>query len=135
MASGGGGGATDVGLLFLRLAGLALASHGYEKIFHGDMSSFESDIKDLGFPIPIVFAWAAALSELVGGALVAIGLYTRFAAAFAAVTMFVAAFLRHATDDFETRETSLLYLVIMIALACTGAGKWSVDGLARKSAA
>src|SRR5262245_2854042 len=129
------GGAADVGLVFLRLAGLGLASHGYDKVFHGDMSKFADHVDKLGFPVPIVFAWAAALSELVGGSLVAVGLYTRFAAVFAAFTMFVAAFLQHATDDFKTREPALLYFAIMLALACTGAGKWSIDGVARKSAA
>jgi len=123
------GGASDVGLGFLRLVGLGLAYHGYQKIFGGNMSKFAGGVEDMGFPLPVVFAWAAALSELVGGALVAIGLFTRVAAALAATTMFVAAFLRHATDDFETREKAISYLAIMLALACLGAGKWSIDGM------
>ena len=110
------GGASDVGLGFLRLAGLGLAYHGYQKIFGGNMSRFAGGVEDMGFPLPIVFAWAAALSELVGGAL-------------AATTMFVAAFLHHATDDFAEREKAISYLAIMLALACLGAGKWSIDGM------
>lgn len=130
----GGGGASDVGLAFLRLAGLGLAYHGYQKVFGGNMSKFASGVEEIGFPLPYVFAWAAALSELVGGALVAVGLFTRFGAAFAAITMFVAAFLAHATDSFETREKALSYFVIMLCVACIGPGKWSIDGLVRKSA-
>ena len=130
---GGGGGATDVGLAFLRLAGLGLAHHGYQKVFGGNMSSFAGGVEKLGFPLPVVFAWAAALSEMVGGALVAIGLYTRFGAVFAAITMFVAAFLQHARDDFETRELALTYLLVMLAITFIGPGKWSVDGLVRKA--
>ena len=99
------------------------------------MSHFAGSVGKIGFPVPVVFAWAAALSELVGGSLVAIGLYTRFAATFAAVTMFIAAFLYHATDEFATREKALLYFAVMLALACMGPGKWSVDGVARKGAA
>ncbi len=134
MAGGGGGGASDVGLAFLRLAGFGLAYHGYQKVFGGGMSGMEGAVEKMGFPVPVFFAWCAALSELAGGFLAAIGLFTRAAAAFAAITMFVAAFLAHATDDFATREKALSYLVIMLALACIGPGRWSVDGLVRKSA-
>src|SRR5262245_40421111 len=107
---GGGGGASDVGLAFLRLAGLGPGYHGYQKIFDGDMSNFASGVEKIGFPAPMAFAWAAALSELAGGALVAVGLFARFGAAFAAITMFVAAFLAHATDGFQKREMALAYL-------------------------
>jgi putative oxidoreductase len=133
MASGKGGGANDLGLLFLRLAGIALATHGYQKVFGGGMPRFAEGVGEMGFPLPAVFAWAAALSELLGGALVFVGLYTRLGASFGAVTMFVAAFIRHANDDFKTREMALLYLVILLAVACLGPGKWSLDGLVRKS--
>jgi putative oxidoreductase len=129
-----GGGSSDVGLAFLRLAGLGLAWHGYQKVFGGGMSGFEGAVGKIGFPVPVVFAWCAAVSELAGGTLVAIGLFTRGAATFAAVTMFVAAFLALATDSFETREKALSYFVIMLALACIGPGKWSIDGLVRKAA-
>jgi len=128
------GGASDVGLGFLRLAGFGLAYHGYQKVFGGNMSGFADAVEKLGFPRPVVFACAAALSELVGGVLVGLGLFSRFAAAFAAATMFVAAFLQHATDGFEKRELALAYLVVMLAVACVGPGKWSVDGLLRKAA-
>jgi putative oxidoreductase len=126
-------GASDVGLGFLRLAGLGLAYHGYQKIFGDNMSGFADGVEKLGFPMPVVFAWAAALSELVGGALVAIGLFTRVAATLAATTMFVAAFLAHATDGFDKREPALMYLSIMLGLACLGAGKWSIDGMRKAS--
>ena len=129
-----GGGAGDVGLLFLRLAGVGLATHGYTKVFGGGIDGVISAASDMGFPLPAIFGWAAAVSELLGGALVAVGLFTRPAAVFAAITMFVAAFLRHASDSFKERELALAYLVILLALACMGPGKWSVDGVARKAA-
>jgi putative oxidoreductase len=132
--AGGGGGASDVGLLFLRLAGVGLATHGYRKVFGGEVDGTVAAAKDIGFPLPVVFGWAAAVSELLGGALVAVGLFTRPAAVFAAITMFVAAFLHHATDPFAKRELALAYLVILLALACMGPGRWSVDGIARKAA-
>ncbi len=126
------GGTNDLGLAFLRLAGLGLAYHGYQKIFEGNMSTFTGMVEKMHFPLPTVFAWAAALSELGGGVLVAIGLFTRPAAVFAAITMFVASFVALDGKPFAEREMSLAYLVVMLCLACLGAGKWSADGLILK---
>ena len=57
---------TDFGLLALRVfAGLSLAfGHGLGKL--PVSSGFIEAVGNLGFPIPIVFAWAAVLSEFVG---------------------------------------------------------------------
>jgi putative oxidoreductase len=126
-------GAGDLGLAFLRLAGLGLACHGWRKIFGGDMDETVSQVRTVGLPAPAVFAWATAVIELGGGALVAVGLFTRAGAGLAAVTMFGAAFLVHNSALSEGRELALAYLVVMLAIACMGAGKWSLDGVVRKS--
>src|SRR5262245_13710552 len=89
----------DLALLLLRLAGLGLAlAHGWGKIERfatGQGGRLVESVAKLGFPQPELFAWAAALSEFVGGLLVTLGLGTRVAAGFAAFTMGVAAFARH----------------------------------------
>jgi putative oxidoreductase len=103
-------------------------------VFGGDMSDTVSQIKAVGLPAPSVFAWATAVIELGGGALIATGLFTRAAAGIAAVTMFGASFLVHNASMSESRELALAYLVSVVALACMGAGKWSLDGVVRKSA-
>jgi putative oxidoreductase len=143
----------DLALLLLRLTGLGLAlAHGWGKIegiVTGDVRMMNA-VADLGFPLPVVFTWAAALSEFAGGVLVAAGLYTRFAAGFAAFTMFVAAFVRHHAHQHllvvlgvqqaseEVRKTwgdpekALLYLVAFVAIALAGPGRLSLDSLIRK---
>jgi uncharacterized membrane protein YphA (DoxX/SURF4 family) len=88
----------DIGLLILRLAGLYLAlGHGWGKVvgLASGTSQFPAGLAGMGFPMPALFAWGAGLSEFLGGLAVAFGLYTRWAAAFAGFTMFVAAFVRH----------------------------------------
>ncbi len=94
----------DTGLLVLRvLAGLGIATHGYGKLFtEGRMEGFVEMVGGMGFPLPVLFAWLAALSELLGGLLLAAGLFTRYAAFFVFGTMTVAAFIAHAG---ETRST------------------------------
>lgn len=118
----------DVGLLWLRLMmGAGIAWHGYGKLFGGQMDMFTNGVSSMGFPFPVFFAWAAALTEFVGGILIAIGLKVRIAAAFVAVTMIVAAFVAHKLDPFKVKELALAYLTIAVALGLTGPGRYSLD--------
>lgn len=100
--------------------------HGYGKVFGGKMADFTKSVAALGFPAPTFFAWSASLSELVGGALVAVGLLTRPAAALAGFTMLVALY-RHRVDPFAKSELALLYLVVLIACVVRGGGAYSLD--------
>lgn len=123
----------DTGLLVLRLgAGLFMAiGHGL-----GKMPPSEGLIKstaDMGFPMPALFAWSAALSEFIGGLLIALGLFTRPAAFFWICTMGTAAFIRHAEDPFSTKEKALLYLTVGLCLALMGGGKFSLSKVLFKS--
>jgi putative oxidoreductase len=121
----------DAGLLWLRvLAGLTIASHGYDKIFGGTiMPQMIEGVRAMGFPAPVLFAWLAALSEFVGGLLIAFGLGTRIAAFFAAFTMGVAFFVAHAQDPFQVKELAMLFGVVFVALIFTGAGRYSLDAM------
>ncbi len=141
--------ARDIGLLILRFAGLYLAiGHGWSKVMalsSGQGAGFIKATADLGFPMPVVFAWAAALSEFVGGLLVTVGLGTRIAAAFAASTMAVAAFGRHhahghllnalgiapvsadIAKGWGNPELALIYLLVFAAIAFLGPGGLALD--------
>lgn len=145
------GGAHNLGLLLLRLAGLGLAlAHGMgkiERLATGQGARVVESVGKLGFPQPELFAWAAALSEFLGGILVALGLGTRVAASFAAFTMGVAAFARHRAHEHllvllglrqATPETlvawgdpelALLYLGAFLAIALLGPGRFALDAL------
>jgi putative oxidoreductase len=144
----------DLALLLLRISGLILAvNHGWGKVsglLSGEGSRFISGVQGMGFPLPGVFAWAAALSETLGGILVGIGLFTRIGASFAAFTMCVAAFLRHnvhrqllsavgispltedAVKQLGNPESAVLYMLIFLAIVILGPGKISIEGAFRK---
>ena len=146
--------ARDIGMLILRLAGLYLAfGHGLGKIMGlaSGQSQFPVGLASMGFPLPTLFAWAAGLSEFAGGIAVALGLFTRWAAAFAAFTMFVAGFLRHkAASQFFSwvgvapvsedtlkawgnPELAVVYLLAFATVAFLGPGRLSIDAkLGRK---
>lgn len=122
----------DLGLLVLRVfIGLTMTlSHGLGKVPPSE--KLIERVVELGFPLPVIFAWSAGLAELVGGVLIALGLYTRFASSFVAFTMIVAAFGVHANDPFQKQELSLVYLACCILFMLSGAGSLSLDRFLRK---
>jgi putative oxidoreductase len=107
------------------VAGLLFLEHGTAKL--------------LGFPpgtaAPAMFGllWFSGLIELVGGALVTVGLFTRIAAFIMSGEMAVAYFLSHAPRGFfpmsNRGEAAVLYCFIFLHFAVAGGGCWSVDHL------
>ncbi len=121
---------TDLGLLWLRiLMGAGIATHGYGKVFGGHMAMFSEGVVKLGFPMPGLFTWAAALSEFAGGICVALGLGTRVAALCVFSTMSVAAFLAHRADPFPVKELALAYWTVSGALVLLGGGRFTLGRL------
>jgi putative oxidoreductase len=134
----------DFGLLALRVAfGVYIALHGWGKIYSdgsfGLMPQLVEGVRGMGFPAPTAFAWMAALTEFLGGILIALGLLTRPAALALVINMSVAAFVAHGKDPWyapggRSKEMALLYLAPFLALLLTGGGRFSIDRLFRKSA-
>jgi putative oxidoreductase len=122
----------DLGLLVFRIIiGFTMAfAHGIGKMPPPDM--LVEGVGAMGFPMPIVFAWSAALSEFLGGILIGLGLWTRLASFLLGFTMAVAFFIVHGADPFAKKEMAFLYLAACILLVFQGAGKYSLDRLVRK---
>jgi putative oxidoreductase len=74
--------------------------------------------------------------ELVGGALIAIGLFTRPVAFLLAGEMAVAYFWAHAPRGFfpilNGGEAAILYCFLFLYLFFAGAGPWSVDAMMKR---
>lgn len=143
----------DLALVVLRLSGLFLAvGHGWGKVealASGNGTRFIEGVAGLGFPLPGLFAWAAALGEFAGGLAVFLGLGTRYAAALAGFTMFVAGFFRHKAHlhlmvklglmrageqtvaGWGNPELALAYLLVMLSLVLTGGGGIALDRYVR----
>ena len=122
----------DIGTLILRLIfGLSMAlGHGMGKLPASE--KFVEGLQNMGLPFPGLLAWCAGLSEFAGGLCLAIGLLTRPSAAFLAITMAVAFFIRHAADPFKTKELALLYFGFSIAMIFLGSGRLALDEFIRK---
>jgi putative oxidoreductase len=122
----------NAGIALLRIfAGASLSlAHGLGKFPVKQM--FIDNTANLGFPIPTFFAYAAALSEFLGGAFLALGLFTRLSGLFIAITMSVAAFGVHLNDPFGKKELALFYMFTGLCFLLKGAGDWSIDAYLRK---
>jgi len=84
-----------------------------------------------GLEPALFFAYAAIFLELVGGACVVIGLFTRFFAAALAIEMLIAMFAVHFPKGYAAGsggyEYVLLIGIVCFAIAIRGGGPYSVD--------
>ncbi len=122
------GSARDIGLLALRVGvGAILIMHGYGKLFGGapGMDMFTGMVTGLGFPAPALFAYAAALTEFVGGIAILLGLFTSVASVLAAIVMLVALFMVK-KFSFPAADIDLSLLLSLVAIFCLGAGRYSL---------
>ncbi len=117
----------DLGLLVLRawFGGTIAVVHGLPKLQKLLAGDFEfADPIGLG---PGISLGLAVFGELICGALVAMGLFTRLAAVPAAITMAVAAFITHGADPFAKKELALAYFFAFVVVALVGPGRFSID--------
>ena len=126
----------DLALLVLRLVvGLLFVGHGAQKLFgvfggaglEGTAGMFDN----IGLRPGWLHARAAGTAEFAGGALIALGLFTPFAAA-ALIGVMVAAILTvHAKNGIwntnQGYEFNLVLISAVFALSGVGAGAWSLD--------
>ena len=128
----------DLGLLILRGAGFLLAvTFGVQKIgwywtaFHAGKSlsavGLAPLIARMGFPIPLVLALWITFNESIGALLIGCGFLTRLLAASAALGMAGALYTSVRLDEDWLRAA--LYLIVFVALALIGPGRFSVDHL------
>jgi putative oxidoreductase len=123
--------ASPAALLALRVwTGVNMALfHGWPKL--QSPSRFIENISDR-FPVPEVLGWAAIGSELAGGILLALGLWTRPAALLILLTMLGAGFIAHEGDPWKKKEFALTYGMIALFFVVHGAGRLSIDARLRK---
>lgn len=92
-----------------------------------------------GWPSPLAtpplftMYWFAGAIELLGGVLLALGLFSRAAALVMSGEMAFAYFLSHAPHGFfpilNRGDAAILYCFVFFYIAFAGPGPWSVDAL------
>lgn len=123
----------DLALFFVRLAlGSTFTMHGLQLVFGlfggPGLNGFSSWLGTLG--VPWILAYAGAFSELIGGLLVLLGIYTQVGAILIAGTMFTAICLVHLKHGYFAENKGFEYplnlLLLCIAIILGGPGAYTL---------
>ncbi len=126
----------DAATLVLRLTlGSIFFAHGWPKVFgppdgvHGRGRTTRL-LASQGLPLPQVLAWSVGISEVVGGALVVVGLFTRIAVIpLAAILVGAIVFVKWNKGFEDGWDWPFSLLGTCVALFLLGGGTWSLDDL------
>jgi putative oxidoreductase len=119
------------GLTILRaVVGIVFFVHGGQKLFIYGFGGVAGLMDQIGIPAPMLSAVVVTAVEFLGGAALAIGLFTRWAAIPLAINMLVAILTVHLKAGFflpNGYEFALTLLGANIALALAGPGEAAID--------
>jgi putative oxidoreductase len=127
-------GVSPLSYAIMRFAtGAILVPHGVQKILNVPIDKFAQNIAAKGLPFPELLSYLTYFAESVAPACLAIGLFTRIAAAVVGIEMLVIVFVfQWQFGYFWTNrgyEFALLWAVLCIAIFFKGGGRYSVDRL------
>ena len=102
---------------------------------HGTQKLLGFPPLDRAAPELLSLSWVAGVLELVGGALLVLGLFTRPVAFILAGEMAFAYWIAHAPRSFfpvlNAGDAAILYCFVFLYLAVAGGGAWSLDNALR----
>ncbi len=114
------------------VTGIVFLAHGSQKVFVQGVSTFAGFLSQIGMPAPNLLAPLVAAVELLGGLVLILGLFTRWAAVPLAIVMLVAAVAVHSKQGFflpNGYEYTLVLLAADISLFLAGGGEFALDNL------
>ncbi|WP_459611102.1 DoxX family protein [Corynebacterium urogenitale] len=125
----------DTALLLLRAAlGVSFIAHGWNRMFLQGMAGPTGTVEiftSAGVPAPQAVAWVAAVVEMVGGALLIVGLLATAAAGILAVWSAVELYFFHLGRGFFAIdggvELPLITIGACLAVLVFGSGRASLD--------
>lgn len=126
---------TGLGLLRISVGLIALHA-GYTKIFVWGLSATAGNFQKMGVIFPQVLGPFAGGLELVGGALLTLGLFTRYLGLIFAVHYSVAAYVVWVVmgQGMNPARLPLLMVIVLLAIATNGGGALNLGTMLRKGA-
>ncbi|HKI99108.1 MAG TPA: DoxX family protein [bacterium] len=122
----------DLALSALRvMLGIIMLIHGYVKVTHGFAIGF---FHQIGIPAAQIMGPFISLLELVGGACLIVGLFTRYLGVLYTIEFIVATWVIWVVTGhgYSGAERELLILFTSILLATNGGGQFSLDKSIRR---
>lgn len=124
----------DFALLLARFVlGIVFIARGYQHWIGKGMTTFARELDQAGVPQPSFAAYLAGSLELVGGAMLIIGLLTTIVAGILAFMVAAAGYFVHAGEGFFAEsggaEYPLLLATLLFMIVVFGAGRASLDGV------
>jgi putative oxidoreductase len=121
----------DVALLLLRIGvGVIFIVAGWGKLT--GIEGTQQFFGNLGIPLAGIMAWVVAIVEFFGGLMVLLGARARIPNLLLAFIMIVALLTTKLGGEFSAARVDLLLLLMTLALAILGSGKYSVDAMIDK---
>ncbi len=113
------------------VAGLLLLEFGTMKILHFPYAEYFANVQ------PLTLIWFAGLLELIGGALLVVGLFPRCAAFVLSGEMAFAYFMVHAPQGLYPALNeglpAVLFCFVFLYLSAAGGGPLSLDRIVRRA--
>jgi putative oxidoreductase len=130
--------ADNLAFTVLRVAaGIIVIPHGVSQLIGGNESFAQSALAQIGISPSPLASYLIIFLELIGGACLAVGFFSRaFAVALAVEMIWVAAIFWSnpslLQDEFKPWEFPLVFGIVLLLIALHGSGPWSIDGLLQK---
>ncbi len=126
------------------IVGVIMFAHGLQKVQGGPASFGQNALANLGVPLPVFFGYVVTFSELIGGALLIVGLLSRLAALALTIDLVMAILLVKVNVGLIApqgsgtgAELDLALIAGFLAILLGGPGKLSLDyvlGIEREEA-
>jgi putative oxidoreductase len=122
---------------FIRFAtGAVLVPHGIQKVLSVPIAKFAPNIAAKGLPFAEALTYLTYFAESVAAVCLAIGLFTRIAAAIIGIEMLVIVFVFQWQFGYfwtvRGYEYALLWALLCIAIFFKGGGRYSIDRIIGK---
>ncbi|WP_116790018.1 DoxX family protein [Flavobacterium psychrotrophum] len=117
------------GIVIIRVfTGMLIIMYGKEIFEEGVMNDYTHFLSDVGFPAPGFMAHFAKVTEIVGGVMLILGLFTRLVTVPLMIIMMVV--IRYmAGGSFFNGGTASDFFLLFLLFFLMGSGKYSLDYL------
>ena len=120
-------------LIFRAVLGVVFVAQGVDKLLIAGMDDTIGQFSAWDVPQPRLSAWVAVFGEIIGGAMLVVGILTTLVAGALALLMASALYLVHLPHGFFVSDNGIEYPLVLIVglfmIVVFGSGRASIDGV------